>query len=235
LADTLTYAVLWLFCAVRFIDAEVFFWLFSTLAQTLGAIVGVGGMVSVYRMGQLRDGRWAIQTRLSEFSYMITEDAAPSATKLRDVWNKLLAGTLVGSKPEFKTKYDSASVTVTVEEDGKLTMRDVNNGGVPYENKTNVRADLSGLDRIVKNEKQFRRSFIRFLKVNLLIIGCSVGALLFSKALAAMPLVIILTFLLTVPAIIYSLMMTLDLCRKLIPPWSVQVERDQNPPCTTEE
>lgn len=189
------------------ITSDTLFWLYSTIAQTLGGILGIGGLICVFKLGNLRDGRWKILDRLSIFTRYVIGDVAPSAKELLKQCQPLL---------EKSTKsFELHGKSILVELD-YVTIKDT---AIPdFDPRTNVKADFSQLDAIVKSEATLRPLFIRFVWTNLVVIAVSVVLLIFCKPLASKsPWIRIIASFSIVVAVVYCLTFTYRLFIRIIP------------------
>lgn len=187
--------------------ADTLYWLYSTIAQTLGAILGVGGMVCVFRLGTLRGGRWRIVERMSQFCFHVIGDYAPPAKKILEECEDL--------QEESKKIFDLKGKRITIKDNGVLIEKGNESTSI---SGVNPKLELSKLKEIVQEEDKIRPAFIRFLRANLVIIGLSIAALIFSEKLAATPRWIGAGAIgLTVLATAYSLHLTIQLCIAVIP------------------
>lgn len=184
--------------------ADTLYWLYSTIAQTLGAILGVCGMVCVFRLGNLRSARWAVVGKISEFCFCLMGDYAPPAKKILEECEQLLNA----SRKSFDVRGKKISIrgnAVIVEKENWSTTIGVN-----------PQLELSKLKEIVQEEDRIRPAFIRLVKATLVIIGICITALIFCEVLATTPLWIPAIGL-TVWAVVYALHMTVQLCIAAIP------------------
>ena len=66
------------------VNANTLYWLFSTIAQTWGALLGVGGLLVVFKLEALRNARWSIIEDLSPLSGRVLRNTKPQAEDLLD-------------------------------------------------------------------------------------------------------------------------------------------------------
>ena len=190
--------------------AETVYWRYSTIAQTLGAILGVGGMLCVFRLTTLRESRWHIINRMSELNRaLFGEDRLPAKEIL-----KRYRGLERISDGRYELNRTTIS-SVRTQNGDFLYIRREDGTKLDPVRYVDIGMDLYNLEDVHEKEKLIELRFIRLLKTNLSIIGLSILALILCRVLAATPLLLVAIGL-TLWGIPHSFNLTIKLCIAVI-------------------
>ena len=162
------------------------YWFFSTVAQSLGAIVGVVGMLTVFRLQNLENYIKGIMDRSLEIRLMLfgdiivnqkTEDFIEQITKIGIGLKK--NDTYRDGDRIFKKVGKGFNVMVLYHGSKKIEER----YKIDSLQKTNLLKSVNDVKKIIITRNEAKRGFIIYLIYNLLVILMSLYGLMNTKAL----------------------------------------------------